>query len=131
MNLTYEILHSETLTLAVELANCDYFTFGTLTRNIQSDGRTVYVFDVDPDKYYKALELANTEILIGFNPDNGWIQRHDKEIALLYERTYHPKRSDLDELLEPYGMTKQTYSKWELLKRTKAWSSSSKIRVLP
>ena len=115
----YKVVHSDTLILAVECGEEDYFNFGTLTLTLQSDGRDVYIFDIDPDKYYKALELSGHEMLPGFDPDNGWYQRHDKEISFIYERTFHPKRSDLAIVLEPWGMTPENYSRWDLLKVTK------------
>ena len=129
MKLKYEVLHSDTLTLAVEVSKDNYFTFGTLTYTIQSDGRHVYIFDIDETKFSKALELAGEEMFPGFDVDNGWYQRHDKEISFIYERTFHPKREDLAEVLEPWGLTPEGYSKWELLKVTKG-AHRDKWRVL-
>ena len=115
----YDVLHSETLSLAVEISEDDYFYFGTLSYTIQSDGRRVYIFDIDSEKFPQALKLAGEEMFPGFDVDNGWYQRHDKEIPFVYERPYHPKREDLAEMLAPWGMTPKTYSRWELLKVTK------------
>ena len=115
----YNVLHSDTLTLAVEISKDNYFTFGTLTYTIQSDGRHVYVFDIDPTKFPEALNLAGEDMFPGFNVDNGWCQRHDKEIPFIYERTFNPKRSDLAEVLKPWGLAPDKYTKWELLKVTK------------
>jgi len=126
----YKVVHSDTLNLAVELSENDYFIFGTLTLTLQSDGRDVYIFDVDPCKFAEALKLSNQEMLPGFDPENGWYQRHDKEISFIYERTFHPKRSDLEEMLEPWGMTPKDYSRWDLLKVTKG-IHLDKWRVIP
>jgi len=90
----------------------------------------VYIFDIDPDKFAEALKLSNQEMLPGFDPENGWYQRHDKEISFIYERTFHPKRSDLAEVLEPWGITTEDYSRWDLLKVTKG-VHLDKWRVLP
>jgi hypothetical protein len=117
--------------LAVETSPDRYYVFGTLTYNVQSDGRRVYVFDVDAKKFPTALELSGDEMLPGFDPENGWVQRHDKEISFVYERTFNPKRQDLAERLLPWGMTPDKYSKWELLKRTKGLHYRDKWRVLP
>ena len=67
----------------------------------------------------------------GFDESYGWVQRHDREIPFIYERTYNPKRQDLREMLEPWGLTPENYSKWELLKRTKGIHFRDKWRVLP
>ena len=115
----YKVLYSDTLQLAVEIEPDEYYIFGSLTFTIQSDGRQVYIFDVDPEKYPIALQLSGDEMLPGFDPANGWVQRHDKEISFVYERTYHPKRQDLAEVLKHWDMTPEKYSKWELLKKTK------------
>ena len=130
MKPSYEVLHSDKLALAVEVSQNDYFVFGSLTYTVQSDGRYVYIFDIDEEKYRKALVLAKEESFPGFDESHGWKQRHDKEIAFVYERTYHPKRTDLNEMLKPWGMTGENYSKWELLKRTKG-AGPGKWRVLP
>ena len=130
MKPSYDVLHSESLTLAVEVSDNEYFHFGSLTYTVQSDGRYVYLFDIDEEKYRKALVLAGQESFPGFDESHGWKQRHDKEIAFIYERTYHPKREDLRERLEPWGMSREDYSKWELLKRTKG-AGPDKWRVLP
>ena len=126
----YEVLHSDTLTLAVELGGGEYYEFGTLTYTIQSDGRRVYIFDIDPERFPEALRLAESEMFPGFDPENGWYQRHDKEISFVYERTFHPKREDLAEMLEPWGMAAERYSRWELLKITKGLHLD-KWRALP
>ena len=115
----YKVVYSDTLILAVEYSKDKYYTFGTLTLTLQSDGRDVYIFDVDPNKFPEALKLSGHEMLPGFDPENGWRQRHDKEISFIYERTFHPKRSDLAEVLKPWGMTPDEYSRWGLLKVTK------------
>lgn len=131
MSRSYEVLKSDTVRLAVETGQDQYYTFGTLSYNIQSDGRRVYVFDVDAAKFPKALELSGDEMFPGFDPAYGWHQRHDKEISFIYERTYSSKRQDLAEMLLPWGMTPENYSKWELLKRTKGVHYRDKWRVLP
>ena len=130
MKPSYEVLYSDSVNLAVEVNNGEYFKFGSLTFTIQSDGRYVYIFDIDEPKYRKAQVLAGDESFPGFNESHGWYQRHDKEVSFVYERTYHPKREDLKEMLEPWGMTPDDYSKWELLKRTKG-VGRDKWRVLP
>jgi len=127
----YKVLITDTMMLAVEVAMDDYFVFGTLTYDIQSDGRHVYIFDVDADKFPQALELSGESMFPGFDPNNGWVQRHDKEIPFIYERTYNYKRQDLAEVLKHWGMTPETYSKWNLLKATKGQHIRDKWRVLP
>ncbi|MCL1988636.1 MAG: hypothetical protein FWG64_11825 [Firmicutes bacterium] len=119
MKPSYEVLHAETLTLAVEKDDGDYYRFGTLTWTIQSDGRQVYIIQIDEDKYPTALSLAKSEMFPGFNPKHGWYQRHDKLIPFIYERTYDPKRQDLEEMLIPWGMSKKDYTRWNCLKITK------------
>jgi len=116
--------------LAVEHTVGEYFVFGQLTYTIQSDGRHVYIFDVDPEKFDEALALAGEEMFPGFDPDNGWVQRHDKEIPFLYERTYNYKRPDLADVLKPWGMSVDTYNKWKLLKITKGVHLRDRWRVL-
>jgi len=128
---TYKVLSSDTVQLAVEAGPGDYYIFGTLSYNIQSDGRRVYVFDVDASKFPTALALSGDEMFPGFDPANGWVQRHDKEISYVYERTYHPKRPDLADVLRPWGMTPETYTKWDLLKKTNGAHIRDKWRVLP
>ena len=130
MKRKYDVLHSERLDLAVELTGGGYFTFGALTYTIQSDGRHVYILDVDECRFPEALRLAGEEMFPGFDPDNGWHQRHDKEIPFIHERTYNPKREDLAKMLEPWGMTPDKYSRWEFLKATKG-VHRDKWRVLP
>jgi hypothetical protein len=127
---SYDVLKSETVNLAVEVKPDDFFIFGKLTYNIQKDGRHVYVIDIEPDKFDKALELSGDEMFPGFDPGNGWVQRHDKEISFIYERTYNPKRCDLAEVLKPWGMTPETYTKWDLLKKTKGIHIRDKWRVI-
>ena len=56
----YKVVYSDTLYLAVESGEDDYFAFGTLTLTLQSDGRDVYIFDIDPDKFSRALGLSGT-----------------------------------------------------------------------
>ena len=129
MKRSYEVLHSDSLTLAVEVSDGEYFEFGSLTYTVQSDGRYVYIFDVDESKYRQAQAIAGGNSFPGFDESHGWCQRHDKEIAFVYERTYHPRREDLAEMLLPWGMTTENYSKWELLKRTKG-AGHDKWRVL-
>lgn len=124
-------MYQDSMHLAVEKGAGDYYVFGTLSYTIQSDGRHVYIFDIDPEKFPEALRLSGDEMLPGFDVDNGWYQRHDKEISFIYERTYHRKRSDLAERLKPWGMCPETYTKWELLKRTKGAHFRDKWRVLP
>ncbi len=65
----------------------------------------------------------------GFNPKYGWLQRHDKEIAFVYERTFHPSRPDLEEVLAPWGMSAGQYNKWEFLKLSKGLHFRDKWRV--
>ena len=127
---TYEVVYKDTLTLAVEQTDGSYYAFGTLTYTIQSDGRHVYIFDIDPGRYDTAVELSGDSMFPGFEKDNGWIQRHDKEIPFIYERTYNAKRCDLEEVLKPWGLTRETYSKWELLKRTNGAHIRDKWRVI-
>ena len=131
MQRTYEVIYEDTVSLAVEREDGSYYTFGTLTYTIQSDGRHVYIFDIDPDRYETAVRLSGDSMFPGFEKDNGWVQRHDKEIPFIYERTYNPKRPDLEELLLQWGLTKKTYSKWELLKRTRGAHIRDKWRVVP
>ena len=131
MQNTYEVVYKDSVSLAVERTEGNYYVFGTLTYTIQSDGRHVYIFDVDPDKYETAVQLSGDSMFPGFEKDNGWVQRHDKEIPFIYERTFNPKRADLEEVLAPWGMTRKTYSKWELLKRTHGAHIRDKWRVLP
>ena len=130
MKTDYKVVYSDTMTLAVEIELEKYFTFGTLSYTIQSDGRHVYIFDVDKEKYDHALYLSGYSMFPGFDKENGWYQRHDKEIPFIYERTYNPKRSDLREMLKYWGMTPENYSKWELLKRTKGAHIRDKWRIL-
>ena len=130
MSKTYEVVYKDTLSLAVERPDGSYYFFGTLTYTIQSDGRHVYIFDVDPDRYETAVQLSGDSMFPGFEKDNGWIQRHDKEIPFIYERTFNPKRHDLEEVLKPWGLTKETYSKWELIKRTRGAHIRDKWRAL-
>ena len=130
MKRSYKVLHSDSVALAVELSENNYFEFGSLTFQVQSDGRFVYIFDINEVKYKEALAMAQEESFPGFDESHGWYQRHDKEIAFIYERTYHPKREDLREMLMPWGMNPEDYSKWELLKRTKG-AGRDKWRILP
>ena len=131
MQRTYEVIYEDTVSLAVEREDGSYFTFGTLAYTIQSDGRHVYIFNIDPERYETAVGLSGDSMFPGFEKDNGWVQRHDKEIPFIYERTYNAKRPDLDELLLQWGLTKKTYSKWELLKRTHGAHIRDKWRVVP
>ena len=131
MQKTYKVVYEDSVSLAVECPNGSYYIFGILTYTIQSDGRHVYIFDIDPEKYDTAVQLSGDSMFPGFDKDNGWIQRHDKEIPFIYERTYSHKRSDLDEMLAPWEMTGETYSKWELIKRTKGTHIRDKWRALP
>ena len=125
------MLYSDTVRLAVETEPENYYVFGALTYNIQSDGRRVYIFDVDAKKFPIALELSGDDMFPGFDPANGWVQRHDKEISFIYERTFDPKRRDLAEALRPWGMSPDKYSKWDLLKKTKGIHIRDKWRALP
>jgi len=128
---SFKILKSETVRLAVETGPSQYYAFGTLTYDLQSDGRRVYTFNVDAERFPAALALSGDEMFPGFDPANGWVQRHDKEISFLYERTYDPKRQDLKEVLLPWGMAPEGYSRWELLKKTKGIHYRDKWRILP
>ena len=128
---TYDVIYEDTLVLAVEQQENNYYSFGTLTYTIQSDGRHVYIISIDPDRYDIALQLSGDSMFPGFEKDHGWVQRHDKEIPFIYERTYNAKRCDLEEMLKPWGLTPKTYNKWELLKKTRGAHIRDKWRVLP
>ena len=106
------------------------YRMGTLSLVLESNGTTVYEFDIDPTRHKKALELAGCHMLPSFDPDYGWKQRHVKEIQFIYDRTYHPGRPELEELLKPWGLTPKTYTKWELMKRTRGLYRD-KFRVTP
>jgi len=93
------------------------FSIGTLSLLLEDPGRTIYEFDINPERYYKALEMSGHPMLPGFDPQFGWKQRHDKEIYFIYQRTFSSRRPDLEEKLEPWGLHAKGYSKWELLKR--------------
>jgi hypothetical protein len=94
------------------------FRLGTLSLVITSNGKHCYEFDIDESRYEQALKLSESNMLPGFDPMHGWKQRHDKEIYFVYERTFHPGRPDLDEILKPYGMKASEYNKWAFLKLT-------------
>ena len=128
---TYDVVYKDSVSLAVENPDGSYYVFGTLTYTIQSDGRYVYIFDIAPDKYEKAVQLSGDSMFPGFEKEHGWVQRHDKEIPFVYERAYNSKRSDLDEMIRPWGLTRETYSKWELVKRTRGAHIRDRWRVLP
>jgi len=106
------------------------YRMGTLSFVLESNGTTIYEFDIDPKRHAEALRLAGSFMLPSFDPDYGWKQRHVKEIQFIYDRTYHPRRPDLEELLKPWGLTPKTYTKWELLKRTRG-EYRDKFRVTP
>ena len=124
-------MYSDTVQLAVEESPGNYYVFGTLTYTIQSDGRHVYIFDIDPSRYDTAVLLSGDDMFPGFEKDNGWVQRHDKEIPFIYERTFNPKRIDLEEMLKPWGMSVDNYSKWELIKKTRGAHIRDKWRAIP
>lgn len=130
MNQDYKVIYCDKVSLAVELVDGGYFNFGTLIFTLQSDGRRVYIIEIDENRYDEALTLADEEMFPGFDVNNGWCQRHDKEIPFVYERTYDPKREDLDDMLRPWGMVPEKYSRWELLKITKGLHRD-KWRILP
>ena len=107
------------------------YRFGTLSLVCESDGRTIYEYDFDKERFESALEIAGENMLPGFNPEHGYFQRHDKEISFVYERTFHRKREDLEECLAPWGMHAKDYNPWELIKRTRGLHFRDKWRVTP
>ena len=120
----------DTVNLAVEQNDGEYFIFGRLSYIIESNGKHIYFLDVDSSRYEQALKLAGAYMFPGFDPENGWRQRHDKEIQFIYERTFNPKRSDLRERLIPWNIDPRDYNKWEFLKISKG-VYLDKWRVLP
>jgi len=107
------------------------YRFGTLSLVSESDGRTIYEYDFDKDRFEKALAISGDNMLPGFNPEHGWKQRHDKEIAFIYERTFHSKRPDLEECLAPWGVKPKDYNTWEFIKITRGLHWRDKWRVTP
>jgi hypothetical protein len=94
------------------------FRIGTFSLLLESNGKHIYEFDIDEERYSRAMTLTD-RIIPGFDPEYGWKQRHDKEMQFVYERTFHPQRQDLDEMLEPYGLTAKEYNKWNFMKKSK------------
>jgi hypothetical protein len=98
--------------------NGKIFRIGTFSLLVESSGKTIYEFDIDEERYNKAMTMTD-RIIPGFDPQYGWKQRHDKEMQFVYERTFHPQRQDLDEILKPFNMEAKDYNKWEFLKQSK------------
>jgi hypothetical protein len=94
------------------------FRIGTFSLLLESNGKHIYEFDIDEERYNKAMSMTD-RIIPGFSPKNGWKQRHDKEMQFVYERTFHPQRQDLDDILKPYGISANKYNKWDFLKKSK------------
>ena len=129
IDVSIKIVFSDTLFIGV-ITEKGIYQCGTLTYTIQSDGRHIYEFDIDPDRHKQALEISGHQMIPGFDPEFGWKQRHDREMQFIYERTFHPKREDLEAQLKPWGIKKEDYSKWELLKVTRG-VYLDKFRVTP
>jgi hypothetical protein len=81
----------------------------------ESSGKALYEFDIDEVRY-KIAERITTCMIPGFDPEYGWLQRHDKEMQFIYERTFNKRRLDLEEVLKPFGMKAKGYNKWDFLK---------------
>jgi hypothetical protein len=122
-------LHRDTLYIGVE-TDKGIYRVGTLSYIIETGNRKIYEFDIDPERHKTALEISGSLMLPGFDPDYGWKQRHDKEIYFIYERAFHTKRSDLEEVLKPWGMKRKDYSKWGFVKVTRG-AYLDKWRVTP
>jgi hypothetical protein len=93
-------------------------TFSLLIERRDAGIKKIYEFDIDEMRYKQACQMTD-KIIPGFDPDYGWKQRHDKEMQFVYERTFHPKRVDLEEVLKPFGMRAAEYDKWQFLKKSK------------
>lgn len=106
-----------------------YFCVGYLSIVLFESIGMRYEFDVNEELYRKVMSFKEFNLLHSFDPDNGWIQYHDKELTMIYERTPHRKRQDLEEILKAYNMTSNTYSKWEFLKQSNARHYLCKWRV--
>lgn len=111
-------VYRDTLYMCVKTENGLYY-YGNLS-NVKFEGKNaMYEYDFDEERFYKAVELSGDPMLPGFDPQFGWKQYHDKEISFVYERTFHPRRADLNERLAEFGIVTPFYSKWEFLKVSK------------
>jgi len=121
----------DTLYIGALQENGKIFRFGTLSLVIEEGGRTIYEYDFEKERYEKALSIAEELMLPGFDPEYGWKQRHNKEISFIYERTFHPKRPDLEDALKPWGIHAKDYNKWEFIKLTRGLHWRDKWRCTP